>query len=290
MTWLSLLLVVIAALIHAAWNLLAKRAAMVGAAFVFAYSLCAMVLYLPWALWALLHEEMTWSWPVLACIALSAVVRLAYNLALQRGYQVADLSVVYPVARGTAPLLASLAAIALLGEGASLRSVSGMLCVVVGVLLIATQGNLSLLRQPQAWVGVRWGLWIGIFIALYTVVDAYAVKELLILPVLFDWITNAARTAIMVPHIVQRRKAAWAAMRDYWPLAWIIGLLYPMAYILVLYALQHGAPVSLVAPAREMSMMVGTLAGYFWLKETVTAGRWVGCVVILFGVVLLGGS
>jgi len=288
MTLLSLVLVITAAFTHAAWNLLAKRAAMVGPVFVFAYSLCATLIYLPWVLWILLHEGMAWSLPIVACIVLSAAVHLAYNLALQRGYQVGDLSVVYPVARGTAPLMSSLAAFVLLSETASVTGVTGMLCVVAGVLLIATQGKLSLFSQPQAWAGVRWGLVIGVCIAFYTIVDAYGVKELYILPVLFDWFTNAVRTAMMTPHVVKRRKTTWFAMRGFWHLAAAVGLLAPLGYILVLYALRNGAPVSLVAPAREMSMMVGTFAGYFLLKETVTPGRWVGCVAIVLGVVLLG--
>jgi len=290
MTLAALLLVITAAFTHAAWNLLAKRAALVGPAFIFAYGLCATVLYFPWVLWIFLHEGMRWSLPIATCIVLSAVLHLAYNLALQRGYQVADLSVVYPVARGTAPLMSSMAAFALLAESASLTGVTGMLCVVSGVLLIATQGRLALLRQPQAWTGVRWGLLIGVFIALYTVVDAYGVKELLVMPVIFDWFTSLIRTLMMAPHMLRQRHTAWVALRGYWHLAWAVGLLSPLGYILVLYALRNGAPVSLVAPAREMSMMLGTFAGYFLLRETVSLGRWAGCAAILVGVVLLGSS
>jgi len=290
MTLASLLLVITAAFTHAAWNLLAKRAAQVGPAFIFAYGLCATIIYFPWVLWILLHEGMVWSLPIAACIVLSAILHLAYNLALQRGYQVADLSVVYPVARGTAPLMSSMAAFAFLAESASVTGVAGMLCVVAGVLLIATQGRLAMFNQPQAWLGARWGLLIGVFIALYTVVDAYGVTELLVMPVIFDWFTSLIRTVMMTPHMIQNRQTAWPALRDVWPLAWAVGLLSPLSYILVLYALKNGAPVSLVAPAREMSMMLGTFAGYLLLKEKITPGRWAGCVAILAGVVLLGGS
>lgn len=290
MTSLSLLLVIAAAVAHASWNLLAKRAAMVGPPFVFAYGLCATLAYLPWVLWILFDEGMAWSLPIAACIALSAALHLAYSLALQRGYQVADLSVVYPVARGTAPLMSTMAAFMLLAETATSTGVAGMLCVVIGVMLIATQGKLGMFSQPQAWTGVRWGLLIGVFIALYTIVDAYGVKELLIMPVIFDWFTCATRTVMLAPHMIHRRATSWKAMRGYWHLAWAVGVLSPLGYILVLYALRNGAPVSLVAPAREMSMMLGTFAGYFLLKEKVTAGRLAGCAAILVGVVLLGSS
>jgi len=290
MSYASLILVVLAAMAHATWNLLAKRAAMVGPVFVFAYGLCATLLYAPWVVWILLHEGMHWTWPVVLCILASSALHLGYSLCLQRGYQVADLSVVYPIARGTGPLLSTTGAFMLLGEPATATGIAGMLCVVGGVLLIATQGRLSLFRQPQAWLGVRWGVVIGLFIAAYTVVDAYGVKTLLIMPVLFDWFTCVTRTAMMTPHVLQRRAESWRAMRGHWHLALAVGLLSPLGYILVLYALRNGAPLSLVAPAREMSMMLGTLAGMFLLREKVGIGRLAGCGAILVGVVLLGSS
>ncbi|MBV7482261.1 DMT family transporter [Bordetella sp. BOR01] len=290
MSYASLILVILAAMAHASWNLLAKRAAMVGPVFVFAYGLCAVLVYAPWVVWILLHEGMTWTWPVALCILASSALHLGYSLCLQRGYQVADLSVVYPIARGTGPLLSTTGAFLLLGEPATATGIGGMLCVVAGVLLIATQGRLSLFRQPQAWLGVRWGVVIGLFIAAYTVVDAYGVKVLLIMPVLFDWFTCVTRTAMMTPHVMRRRAENWQAMRGHWHLALAVGVLSPLGYILVLYALRNGAPLSLVAPAREMSMMLGTLAGMFLLREKVGVGRLAGCAAILVGVVLLGSS
>ncbi|KDB84970.1 EamA-like transporter family protein [Bordetella bronchiseptica CARE970018BB] len=290
MSYTSLILVVLAAMAHAAWNLLAKRAAMVGPMFVFAYGLAATILYAPWVIWVLAHDGMVWSWPVVLCILASSMLHLGYSLCLQRGYQVADLSVVYPIARGTGPLLSTMGAFTLLSEPATSTGIAGMLCVVGGVLLIATQGRLGMFRQAQAWIGVRWGVVIGLFIAAYTVVDAYGVKMLLIMPVLFDWFTCATRTLMMTPHVLRRRAQYWPAMRGYWHLAIAVGVLSPLGYILVLYALRNGAPLSLVAPAREMSMMLGTLAGMFLLREKVGIGRLAGCLAILAGVVLLGSS
>lgn len=287
MSYTALSLVILAAMAHATWNILAKRAAMVGPVFVFAYGLAASIIYAPWVIWVLVHEGMTWSWPVALCILTSALLHLGYSLCLQRGYQVADLSVVYPIARGTGPLLSTIGAFTLLGETGTAGGVAGMLCVVGGVLLIATQGRLTLFRTPQAWIGVRWGVLIGLFIASYTVVDAYGVKMLLIMPVVFDWFTCVTRTLMMTPHVLQRRAQNIAAMRGYWGLAIGVGLLSPLGYILVLYALRMGAPLSLVAPAREMSMMLGTLAGMFLLREKVGPGRLAGCGAILVGVVLL---
>ncbi len=290
MTTSALLLVIAAAMAHATWNLLNKRAAHVGPAFVFAYGLCSTLIYLPWVLWILIVDQPVWSVPVVLCILLSGVLHLIYSLCLQRGYQLADLSVVYPVARGTGPLLATIGALLFMGEPANARSIGGMLCVVAGVMLIATQGRIARLLQPAALAGVRWGAIVGGLIATYTLVDAYGVKTLAIAPVLFDWATCATKTVIMLPHVARTPLQARRAMQGNWGVAWAIGLLSPLGYILVLYALRDGAPVSLVAPAREMSMLLVTLAGLYLLREPVGWGRLLGCCAIGVGVVLLAGS
>jgi drug/metabolite transporter (DMT)-like permease len=165
-----------------------------------------------------------------------------------------------------------------------------MLCVVAGVLMIATQGQIRRLLQPEAMIGVRWGMLVGLLIAAYTLVDAYGVIVLAIAPVLFDWATSASKTLMLLPHMARQPKRSWEAMRGYWPLAWAIGILSPLGYILVLYALRDGAPVSLVAPAREMSMLLVTLGGLYILREPVGWGRLVGCGFIASGVVLLASS
>lgn len=290
MTLSALLLVIVAAMCHASWNLLAKRAANVGPPFVFAYGLCSTILFAPWVIWILVFEQHDWSWAILGCILLSGTLHLAYSLSLQRGYQVADLSVVYPIARGTGPFLSTIGAIIFIREPATLLGLAGMLSVVAGVLMIATQGQIRRLLHPEAMVGVRWGLLVGLLIAAYTLVDAYGVKVLAIAPVLFDWATTASRTLIMLPHMARQPKRSWKAMRGFWPLAWAVGVLSPLGYILVLYALRDGAPVSLVAPAREMSMLLVTLGGLYILREPVGWGRLVGCGFIASGVVMLASS
>jgi drug/metabolite transporter (DMT)-like permease len=290
MTLSALLLVIVAAVCHASWNLLAKRAANVGPPFVFAYGLCSTILFAPWVIWILVFEQHDWSWAILGCILLSGTLHLAYSLSLQRGYQVADLSVIYPIARGTGPFLSTIGAIIIIQEPATLLGLAGMLSVVAGVLMIATQGQIRRLLHPEAMIGVRWGLLVGLLIAAYTLVDAYGVKVLAIAPVLFDWATTTSRTLIMLPHMARQPKRSWEAMRGFWPLAWAVGVLSPLGYILVLYALRDGAPVSLVAPAREMSMLLVTLGGLYILREPVGWGRLVGCGFIASGVVMLASS
>ncbi len=291
MAFASLLLVVLASFIHASWNLLAKRAASVGPIFVFAYNLIACAAYAPLVLYLLLAGSgIAWNWVGVGFVLISGLIHLAYSLCLQRGYQVADLSVVYPVARGTAPMLSTLGAFLILGETPSGQGVFGLLFVIAGIGLIATQGDLSAFRQQDGQSGVRWGTATGGLIASYTVVDAYAVKTLGIAPVVLDWFSNLLRFFLLAPLVIAKPRRAMEAMRGYWWLAMGVGLLSPLSYILVLAALTSGAPLSLVAPMREMSMMVGALLGMLILREKVGPWRLAGCGVLIAGVILLSGA
>src|SRR5690606_33386511 len=149
-------------------------------------------------------------------ILLSSVLHLGYSLCLQWGYQAADLSVVYPIARGTGPLLSSLAAFILLGESATPMGLAGILCIVLGILLIASGGSLRRFTSPHAWVGIKWGLFIGVFIAAYTVADAYAVKVLLVAPVILDWFSATGGAALLAPRAWVKRKEMMVQMRGKW--------------------------------------------------------------------------
>lgn len=290
MSYTPLALVIIAAFTHATWNLLAKRAASAGAAFLFASALVSFVAYLPWVAWLLWRGAVVWSLPVVGCVVLSGVVHLAYSLCLQRGYRVADLSVVYPVARGTGPMLSSIGAFVLLGERPTPHGIAGLVAVVTGILLIATQGRLAMFARPEARAGVSWGAATGTIIAGYTIVDAYGVKTLGIQPVVLDWFANALRLVLLVPLMARDPRGMRVAMAGHWGEAVLVGLLSPLGYILVLAALGMGAPLSFVAPAREMSMMVGALLGLIVLREPVGPWRIVGCLTLVVGVVLLAGA
>ena len=290
MSLVPFLLVILAALIHATWNLLAKRAASAGPAFVFAYNVVACVAYLPWVIWLLATREQIWSWPIALCLLASAIIHLGYSLCLQRGYQVADLSVVYPIARGTGPLLSSIGAFMLLREAPTSLGVLGLVAVVAGIGCISTQGNLAAFLKPKGQEGVRWGFATGSLIASYTVVDGYGVKVLGIHPVLLDWFSNFIRFFMLAPLVLRNPAHAKKSMQGCWWLALGVGLFSPLSYILVLTAIDMGAPISLVAPAREMSMMIGAIFGMMILGEPVNIWRVAGCAAIIVGVVLLGAA
>ena len=286
----ALALVLLAALLHATWNIAAKRAGG-DHRFTLITSLLTSTLWLPAGLWFGWQEVPRWGWLEWAVIAASAAVHLLYFNALLKGYRVGDLTVVYPLARGSAPLLTALCAVLLLDESLSALGVAGVLGVCGGVFLIA--GGPALwrkshdpLQRQRTLAGVRWGLITGATIAAYSVIDGYAIKVLAIGPVIFDYLCNVLRLPLQLPTVLRNRAALVEAWRAQWKHALVVATLGPAAYMLVLTALQL-APLSHVAPAREVSMLVAALIGGKLLGEDDRGLRLLGAACIAVGVMAL---
>jgi uncharacterized membrane protein len=289
----ALALVLLAAVLHASWNIAAKHAGG-DQRFTLITSLLTSVLWLPIGLWFGWHEVPHWGWDEWAVIAASATVHLLYFNALLTGYRIGDLTVVYPLARGSAPLVTAAAAVLLLGEALSLLGATGVLAVCGGVFLIA--GGPALWRhthdaahRERTIAGVRWGLITGLMIAGYSVIDGYAIKVLAIGPIIFDYLCNVLRVPLQLPVLLRSRddRAGIAeAWRVQWKHALVVSTLGPLAYICVLYALTQ-APLSHVAPARELSMLVAALIGGKLLGERDRGLRLLGAGCIAAGVMAL---
>jgi drug/metabolite transporter (DMT)-like permease len=285
----TLLLVLAGALAHAAWNFLAKRAAG-GAPFVALYSLVSLALAGPLLAWFALTDPARFSAPLFAASLASALIHVVYSLALQRGYQVADLTVVYPIARGTGPLFSVCGAVLVLGERLPLQGWLGVATIVGGIVLIAGGSTLFKRTSPQDGSGLarglRWGTLTGLTIAAYTLVDGWSVKTLSVTPLVFYALGLTLRSLLMLPFALRRGdalRAQWRANR----LAIVgVGVLSPLAYTLVLYAMTR-APLAYVAPIRELSMMVAALLGARLLNEDDARRPLVGSALMAAGVVLM---
>lgn len=280
----ALALVVVGALLHASWNLLAKKASG-GLPFVWLFGLVSLAAALPFGLasWHANSAQLT----AAAWLAIlgSAVGHAVYGLVLQAGYRAADFSVVYPVARGTGPLFAVLGAILVLGETPGPAGTLGIAAVLLGILLVS--GVLRVVRGGGfARTGVLWGSLTGIAIASYTVIDAYAVKTLGLAPVLYYVLGIALRSLILAPQALRRPAVLAAEWRANGPCILAVGVLAPLAYTLVLLALTR-APLSYVAPVRELSMLIGIVLGAGLLRESLAPSRILGTLCFVAGVVLL---
>ena len=134
--------------------------------------------------------------------------------------------------------------------------------------------------------GLRWGALTGIFIAAYTVIDGYAVKIMLISPILVDYVGNVLRIPVMLPFVLRDRAGFVQAWHAQWRAALVVAVLGPLSYVMVLYAVRM-APLSHVAPAREVSMLFAALAGGTLLGEQDRWLRLVGAASIAAGVAAL---
>jgi drug/metabolite transporter (DMT)-like permease len=199
------------------------------------------------------------------------MLHTGYYLSLQSGYRAGDLSLVYPLARGTEPALAMVGAILILNERPSLLAIAGAALIAAAVLALAAEGARSRSERPASTKPVMLALLTGVFIASYSLWDKYSVSTLAVSPMLLIWVTAMGRSAILAPMMRTRR----SAVRELWKSNHreIIGVavLDPLAYLLVLIALTF-TPVSYVAPAREISILFGILIGTRLLSEK-NAGR-----------------
>lgn len=282
MTLPALCMVLLAAVAHASWNLSAKYAAQ-SRHFVFLFSAGSVLIYGPIVVVVLVLGTPEFGWRHWLALGATSVLHLLYSISLQRGYRSSDLSVVYPIARGTGPLLSFIGAALLLGEGVSVQSVAGVLLVVGGILLVA--GIVGQHRRAPG-AGVAWGLITGACIAAYTLNDGYAVKVLLISPFLVDFTGNAFRLLVLAPRAWRERRRVVREARVYRKPVLMVSVLGPLGYILVLFAMRL-APVSHVAPARELSTLVGAWFGSRLLREESGPWRMAGAALIVAGVVSL---
>ena len=281
---LAIILVLSAAFVHALWNLLAKRAGG-GVVFIWLFATLSAVIYAPVSGYILWNTRPRIGVIGLSFIFVSALLHLLYFYILQRGYSKGDLSLVYPLARGTGPMLSAFAAILLFGERPGLLAIAGAMLVILSVFYMS--GGTTLFERSSknkvSWA-VRYGFICGVVIAGYTLWDKHAVAALMIPPVILDWASSITRMVVLAPHAIKR----WENVKHQWrinkKLALGVAVFNPLSYILVLTALVF-TPVSYVAPAREVSILFGTLMGTHILAEGDSKRRIISACIMILGVI-----
>lgn len=293
---LALTLVITAAILHATWNFLLKKSGG-GIGVLTLSAVTATALLTPFSLY-LIVRGFTFTPAMIGMIMGSGIIHLAYFLLLDRAYRGAgggggtgnssgagnggDLSIVYPLARATGPLLTIVAATLFLGERMSPIAIGGALLIGVSALLLT--GNLKKLLSKDAKSGARFALMCGSMIACYTLWDKQGVAAFLIPPIIFDWGANLVRIIMMIPLAHQRQPGAMTlAWRHHRKAILAIGVMSPLSYILVLTAMVF-TPVSYVAPARELSILFAALIGTQILKEGQAARRSIAAVGMVLGI------
>lgn len=271
MSTLALVFALSAAFLHAFWNLLVARAKDPEAAAAVAL-LVALVAYAPVA-------ALTWRLDSRAIpyIIVTGFLQLGYVIFLAAAYRRADLSLVYPIARGTAPVLVLVVGVVALGVGTSFRQAAGVCLVGAGVLLVRG------LKRAADPVGVALGLATACFIASYTLVDKYGIRYAapFVYLELSMLIAGLGYSAVLV-----RLRGRASLRAEFGPATVVVGLAMFGAYGLVLAALER-APAAAVAAVRETSIVIAAAFAALVLKEKVGPERLVGAALVTVGVVLV---
>ena len=246
-------------------------------------AIVATTVLTPFSLYLIFANSFMFTPIMVGVILGSGVLHMIYFLLLDRAYRSGgDLSVVYPLARATGPLLTIVVATLIFNEHMSILALIG--ATLIGISALVLTGNPAKLLRKNATAGAGFALLCGCMIATYTVWDKQAVAVLLIPPVLFDWGANLSRIAMLTPLAMRREPGAISrAWRDYRKTVIAIGVLSPLSYILVLTAMVF-TPVSYVAPARELSILFAALLGAHVLKEGNATRRTIAALGMVLGV------
>jgi len=278
----ALLLVVIAAVLHAAWNLITKQVNG-KLPFFWLVSLAASIICVPFLLLQSSRVQFTWTQTILIFALVSAILHLLYFVLLQTGYRKADLSVVYPVARGAGPLFSVTGAVLLFHEKPGLLAITGICLIIAGVIVMT---GFKVTKNTRVATGLQYGLLTGLFIAMYTLWDKAAVVDYHVSALFITFASMLLPLLLLIPVMLKRRQEVVEEARLHWKQVIMVAIFQPLSYLLVLIALKT-TPITYVAPARELSIVVGVFFGTNLLKEADAKKRIVAAVVILAGIVLL---
>lgn len=295
MSLTALVIVLTAAVAHAAWNIIAHGSSRSGVPFLWWGAVASTVL------WAGLIP-FTGGWgtgglgPMLIGILVSSVLHVAYMLVLQRGYARGELSTVYATARGSGPLLTVLVAVLAFGERPGPAALGGVALLISGVIAFGLIGRSRALpgAPRRGWLdpSIGYGLLTGAAIAAYTLWDAFAVNEIGISPVAFMVGCTAGEIPFFTAALLRRGglsglRRLGPVFRENWARLLAFGVFSPLSYVLVLTAITM-APVSLVAPVREVSVVLVGLYGVWRYRESRPVLRILAALVVVAGVLLIG--
>jgi drug/metabolite transporter (DMT)-like permease len=285
MTLTSLGLILGSACLHVVVHVALKRARD-RAAFVWWMLLWAVVLFSP-ILLLVPGPIPPLGWALLLA---TSVCEAAYFLAIAKAYRGADLSVVYPLARGTAPALLLLWSAAVLREPLTAGGVGGIALIVAG-LYLNNLPRLGAWREPLrslGQAGPRWALLAGLSTSLYTAIDKVAIAY--VTPLLYTYVALAVTTLWVTPFTLAEvgRQGLAAEWRGSGARTVLAGFMTLAAYAIVLMAMARGTPASYAGAVREFSVVLGALYGVVVLKESGSPMRVLGAALVAGGVAMIG--
>lgn len=289
MSGIALAIVLASAFLHAGWNYLLKKSDR-KIVFIWWFELIGAIIFLPMLLYFLPGTSIPLGgW---LCIIASAVIHAAYFTCMGCAYQRGDLSLVYPLARGSGPLFVPVLAVILLGEEISLVGGIGILFIISGIYCIhLCSFTLAAVLEPfRALKGGAslYALFTGLAIAFYTLVDKVGVK--MVYPPVYIYLMMLITWVLLTPWVLVRErdglKAEWQSHKGS---IMVVGFLSGFTYLMILFALTM-SKVSYVAAVREVSIVLSAYCGIVYLGEKHGRQKLVGAVLICLGVIAIGLS
>ena len=289
MSGLALGIVVVAAFLHASWNYLAKKSRN-KLAFIWWAILFSVILFFPMFIYY--WPSVTISSTGWVCIVATGVLHAFYFWFVGKAYEHGDLSLVYPLSRGSGPLLVPILAVLLMNEQLSISGIIGIALVILGIFVIHLRSFSieSFLEPFRALHGGAslWALCTGGTIAGYSLVDKIGVIH--VHPPVYIYLMFVISLLLLSPYIFVKERVD---LRKEWNInkmqIIIVGFLDLFTYLMILFALQI-SKVSYVAAAREVSIVFSALLGIMLLQEKHAPQKLAGAVLISMGVVLIGFS
>ncbi len=278
MVLIAFILVVLSGLIHSLWNLFAKQS-ISKITFLWLIHLVSFCLLLPYFLLEIPKIQMD-GLGVLMLMG-SMFFQVLYGISLIKGYTLGELSVVYPILRGSASLLIPIISVAIFGDRLSILGWAGLLLILAGVVSI---GNINLKSDKNVKLAMLIALGGGVSITGYTLSDKVLLGYMS--PLLIIQFSNFILLLALLWGAFSSKK-----LKQEWTTNWriiLLGALFvPGAYVLFLYALRL-AQVAQLAPMREMSIVFGALFGVLFLREEQVLRKSISSCVIVIGIIILG--
>lgn len=270
------LAVIAAAAMHAGWNAILKIRLDPFVAVVLVNAACG-VIALPIALWLGPPPLAIWPW-----IGASVLIHVAYYLTLTGAYRRADMGQVYPVARGSAPLMTSILSATLLGEDIGVEGFAGVLLLAIGILVIARRAGGMVFDRTALLLA----LGCGVTITAYTLVDGTGARLAPSAHIYSAWLFVGDGAFITLFALFWRGPAALRPALSFIGPGFAGGVMSLSAYWISIWAMTR-APIGLVAAVRESSVLFGAAIAVIWLHEPLRTNRIAGAVLILAGLVLI---
>jgi drug/metabolite transporter (DMT)-like permease len=266
-------LILVSATIHVGWNLLLKQTVHRQLTSWLAVLLAGVV-------------PMWWVWPqttaaMWGIAAISALFQGAYYLLLAYGYDHYDLGVLYPIARGVAPLLSAIWATIWLADSMRIGGIIAILMITGGTIWIGLRNRSASGQHQMPWLP----LLVALAISGYTIIDAFGARTSGN-PLIYYTACMLCTAVVMAPLTLWQNRQQLHLVWPTLPRAGIIGALSFTSYGMILVS-YTSAPVSYVAATREISIVIAGIVGWLFLKEPLGSTRAIGAVWISLGVMLL---